>query len=117
MNTSSITTSFYSTNEEVRRIVENSDNKLILGQSSTIWTPTGQYSRLANLGGPGPSRQVHVRHITDFRNQDPNRTTAFRATGKAIRRMTVNAGDHGDVGVVVVDERHHQEHQIPHGKS
>lgn len=94
--------SFCSTNDEVRRIVESgSGPKLVLGQSSSIWVPPGQFGRQQQQGGPGPSRQM-----VDFRNQDPMRHTAFRSA-KPVRRMTVNAGNHGDVGVVVVDERNH----------
>lgn len=95
-----------STNEEVRRFADNSD-KLILGQSSTIWIPSNQYSRVQpNQEGPGPSRQV--RQAPDFRSHDHGRNIGFRAA-KPIRRMTVNAGNHGDVGVLVVDERNNQE--------
>lgn len=98
--------SFCSTNDEVRRIVESgSGPKLVLGQSSSIWVPPGQLGRQhqQQQGGPGPSRQIRD---VDFRNPDVVRQTAFRAT-KPVRRMTVNAGNHGDVGVVVVDERNH----------
>ncbi|CAL2032682.1 unnamed protein product [Caenorhabditis brenneri] len=98
--------SFCSTNDEVRRIVESGSRpKLVLGQSSSIWVPPGQFGRQhqQQQGGPGPSGQIRE---VEFRNPDGTRQTAFRST-KAVRRMTVNAGNHGDVGVVVVDERNH----------
>lgn len=101
--------SFCSTNDEVRRIVENG-TKLGLTQNNPLWAPPGHYIRPQPIHLiPATSRQV--RQITDFRNQEHMRATAFRTT-KPVRRMTVNAGNHGDVGVVVVDERHHPEPSI-----
>uniref|UniRef100_A0A1I7U5F5 CTF/NF-I domain-containing protein n=1 Tax=Caenorhabditis tropicalis TaxID=1561998 RepID=A0A1I7U5F5_9PELO len=104
--------SFCSTNDEVRRIVENGNsNKLVLGQSSSIWIPSTQYGRQQqHTNGPGPIRQIRSQ-VTDFRNQELTQNTAFRTT-KPVRRMTVNAGNHGDVGVVVVDERNIQNTNI-----
>ncbi|CCD65933.1 Nuclear factor I family protein [Caenorhabditis elegans] len=98
-----------STNDEVRRIVESGTEKLVLG--SSIWAAPGQFSRTQqNQGAPGTSRQV--RPLPDFQSQDSARSPgAFRSTAKPVCRMTVNTGNHGDVGVVVVDERN-REHVI-----
>lgn len=97
-----------STNEEVRNI--NSNRNLLLGQNSSIWQPTDHYQRsMASRGGPGSSRQAsQLSQIPDYRNQETARNQAFRTT-KSVRRIRVNAGTHGDVGVVVVDERNHQD--------
>ncbi|CAP31868.1 Protein CBR-NFI-1 [Caenorhabditis briggsae] len=94
-----------STNQEVTSINSNQEYKerLMLGQNSSIWQPQGNY----NLGGNRTNRQEN--QIADYQSQEPI-NHVYRTT-KPVRRIRVNAGTHGDVGVLVVDERNHPDPQ------
>ncbi|CAI2342743.1 unnamed protein product [Caenorhabditis sp. 36 PRJEB53466] len=100
-----------STNDEVRRIVESGESMIRAQHRSSIWTPTGSYARMQNNNQNVGESARPVRLATDFQNGGIDRPISFRPA-KPVRRMTVNAGNHGDVGVVVVDARHQDAAQL-----